>query len=212
MKKILSLCLALGMIFLMGCGSKSEKPSNEAGKEVPKSNVPTVTIHVKDMGDIVVEMDPKVAPNTVKNFMSLSNQGFYDGLIFHRVIKGFMIQGGDPNGDGSGDAGYSIKGEFEKNGVKNPLSHVRGVISMARQPDNNNSAGSQFFILQGDADYLDGEYAAFGKVISGMDVVDKIAEVKTGAFDKPEEDVVIESVDVDAKGFDYSTVEKIEPQ
>lgn len=212
MKRLVALCLAVAMVFATGCASTAKKPKAEETKETQTSNGPTVTLHVKDMGDIVIEMDTKAAPNTVKNFMSLASQGFYDGLIFHRVIKGFMIQGGDPNGDGSGDPGYTIKGEFEKNGVKNTLSHVRGVISMARQADNNDSAGSQFFIMHGDADYLDGEYAAFGKVVSGMDVVDKIAEVKTGAFDKPDEDVVIESVDVDAKGFDFSVVDKIDKE
>lgn len=209
MKKYLLLGLMAAMLFLVGCGAKDTATTPAATTDVKVDpNQPTVTISVKDMGDIVVALDPTAAPNTVKNFLSLAHDGFYDGLIFHRVISGFMIQGGDPNGDGTGDPGYSIKGEFSSNGVNNPIKHVRGVISMARAQDPN-SAGSQFFIMHGDADYLDGEYAAFGQVVSGMDVVDKIAASKTDAMDKPETDVVIDKVTIDAKGFDYSNVEKI---
>lgn len=132
-------------------------------------------ITVKDYGDIKVELDGDIAPITVKNFVELAKSGFYDGLTFHRIIKGFMIQGGDPKGDGTGGSDKTIRGEFSKNGVENNISHKRGVISMARLQDNN-SASSQFFIMHEDGDYLDGSYAAFGHVTDGMDVVDKIAE------------------------------------
>lgn len=169
---------------------------------------PVVTMKVKDLGEIVIELDPSVAPNTVANFIELVNKNFYDGLIFHRVIKGFMIQGGDPLGKGIGGPGYGIKGEFLANGVVNNLKHTRGVISMARSmhPD---SAGSQFFIMHQDAPHLDGQYAAFGKVVSGIEVVDKIANVKTNRMDKPLEDVVMESVTVDTKGVEYPECTKL---
>ncbi len=201
MKKYLLVGLMLTMVFLAGC-QKTVK-TEEASAAVAKGNLPTVTMTVKGFGDIVLELDPSAAPNTVKNFLALANDGFYDGLTFHRVISGFMIQGGDPDGNGTGGPGYSIKGEFKSNGVDNPIKHVPGVISMARSEDKD-TAGSQFFIVQGDADYLDGEYAAFGKVISGMEVVNQIAAVATDGLDKPEEDVVIEKVVIDAKGFDFS--------
>lgn len=212
MKKWLVATLVISMVFFTGCQSKkAEVPPSDAGiaAETKEGNGPTATISVKGFGDIVVELDPTAAPNTVKNFMSLADQGFYNGLSFHRVISGFMIQGGDPNGDGSGDPGYSIKGEFSSNGVENPLKHVKGVISMARSTEPD-TAGSQFFIMHGDADYLDGEYAAFGKVISGLDIVDQIAAVGTGAQDRPETVVIIEKITLNAKGFDFSSVEKIQ--
>lgn len=179
--------------------------------KVRKGNImsnPVVTMKVKDLGEIVIELDPSVAPNTVANFIELVNKNFYDGLIFHRVIKGFMIQGGDPLGKGIGGPGYGIKGEFLANGVVNNLKHTRGVISMARSmhPD---SAGSQFFIMHQDAPHLDGQYAAFGKVVSGIEVVDKIANVKTNRMDKPLEDVVMESVTVDTKGVEYPECTKL---
>ena len=179
--------------------------------KVRKGNImsnPVVTMKVKDLGEIVIELDPSVAPNTVANFIELVNKNFYDGLIFHRVIKGFMIQGGDPLGKGIGGPGYGIKGEFLANGVVNNLKHTRGVISMARSmhPD---SAGSQFFIMHQDAPHLDGQYAAFGKVVSGIEVVDKIANVKTNRLDKPLEDVVMESVTVDTKGVEYPECTKL---
>ena len=150
-------------------------------------------IKVKDYGTIKVELDEKSAPITVENFVKLASKHFYNGLVFHRVIKGFMIQGGCPLGTGTGGPGYSIKGEFASNGVNNPLKHTRGVISMARAM-NPNSAGSQFFIMHKDALHLDGQYAAFGHVIEGIEVVDKIASAKTNFRDKPLEDVVIESI------------------
>ena len=154
-----------------------------------------VVINMKDGGEIKLELDEKAAPITVENFKKLVNEGFYDGLIFHRVIKGFMIQGGCPDGNGMGGPGYSIKGEFKSNGIENPISHVRGVISMARAQDPN-SAGSQFFIMHKDSLYLDGNYAAFGKVVEGMDIVDRIAETKTDFQDKPRTPQVIESIKI----------------
>ena len=145
---------------------------------------PIVTIEMEDGGFIKAELYPEIAPNTVNNFLSLVKKGFYDGVIFHRVIAGFMIQGGDPKGIGSGGPGYAIKGEFTQNGFKNDLKHTRGVLSMARTNDPN-SAGSQFFIMHEDAPHLDGLYASFGKVIEGMDVVDKIANTETDYTDRP---------------------------
>ena len=150
-----------------------------------------IILKIANMGEIKIELDYKNAPISSANFVSLVNKGFYDGLTFHRIIKGFMIQGGCPLGNGTGGPGYSIKGEFRSNGVNNQLSHKRGVISMARAM-NPNSAGSQFFICDKDDLFLDGQYAAFGHVIEGMDVVDKIASVKTGYQDKPLNKVVIE--------------------
>ena len=150
-----------------------------------------VILKIANMGEIKIELDYKNAPISSANFVSLVNKGYYDGLTFHRIIKGFMIQGGCPLGNGTGGPGYSIKGEFRSNGVKNELSHKRGVISMARAM-NPNSAGSQFFICDKDDLFLDGQYAAFGHVIEGMDVVDKIASVKTGYQDRPLNKVVIE--------------------
>ncbi len=149
-----------------------------------------IILHIKDYGDIEIELDREAAPISANNFASLVSQGFYNGLTFHRVIKGFMIQGGCPRGNGTGGPGYSIKGEFRANGVDNPLSHKRGVISMARAMDPN-SAGSQFFICDADDLFLDGNYAAFGRVSKGMDVVDKIAGVRKGPNDRPVTPVVI---------------------
>ena len=150
-----------------------------------------IILKIANMGEIKIELDYKNAPISSANFVSLVNKGFYDGLTFHRIIKGFMIQGGCPLGNGTGGPGYSVKGEFRSNGVNNQLSHKRGVISMARAM-NPNSAGSQFFICDKDDLFLDGQYAAFGHVIEGMDVVDKIASVKTGYQDRPLNKVVIE--------------------
>ena len=169
---------------------------------------PIVTMKIKNMGEIKIELEPTIAPNTVNNFIELVQKGFYDGLIFHRVISGFMIQGGDPLGKGIGGPGYSIKGEFLANGVVNNLKHSRGVISMARSM-HADSAGSQFFIMHQDAPHLDGQYAAFGKVIEGLDIVDKIANVATNRMDKPLEDVVIECVNVDTNGVAFPEAEKL---
>ena len=166
------------------------------------NNNPIVTFEMKDGDKFYVELYPEVAPNTVNNFISLINKGFYNGLCFHRVFEGFMIQGGDPKGNGTGGPGYTIRGEFTKNGFKNNLKHKRGVISMARSMMPN-SAGSQFFIMHADAPHLDGQYAAFGQVIDGMDVIDKIAEVNVDYNDKPLRDQVIKSVTVDTNGVEY---------
>ncbi len=149
-----------------------------------------ILLKIKDFGEVKIELDYDNAPNTCANFVDLVDKGFYNGLTFHRIIKGFMIQGGDPVGNGTGGPGFNIKGEFAHNGVKNNLSHSRGVISMARAMDPN-SAGSQFFICDADDDFLDGDYAAFGKVIAGMDVIDKVASVRTDYNDAPLSKVVI---------------------
>ena len=154
-----------------------------------------VTIEMENGGQIVLELDRSAAPNTVKNFLYLASTGFYDGLEFHRIIPGFMIQGGCPDGRGTGGPGYQIKVEFSANGVANPIRHTRGVISMARAM-NPNSAGSQFFIMHADAPHLDGQYAAFGRVIEGMDVVDEIASIPTGYADRPKIAVRMKSVTV----------------
>ena len=152
-----------------------------------------VRMEIKDFGIIDLELYPEYAPITVNNFLKLVDEKFYDNLTFHRIISSFMIQGGDPLGDGTGGSKENIKGEFLANGVNNPLKHTRGVISMART-NNPNSASSQFFIMHQDAPYLDGMYAAFGKVIKGIEVVDKIADVKTDRFDKPLNQVIITSI------------------
>src|SRR5690554_3348174 len=167
---------------------------------------PIVTIEMENGGLIKIELYPEVAPNTVNNFISLVKNSFYDGTIFHRVIEGFMIQGGDPDGTGMGGPGYSIKGEFSSNGFENNLAHERGVISMARSqaPD---SAGSQFFIMHEDSPHLDGEYAGFGQVIEGIEVVDQIVSAERDGSDKPLEDQQIKTVTVDTRGHDYDQPE-----
>lgn len=169
---------------------------------------PIVTITMEN-GDIIkAELYPDIAPNTVNNFISLIKKGFYDGTIFHRVIEGFMLQGGDPDGTGTGGPGYSIKGEFSDNGFENNLKHSPGVLSMARTmiPD---SAGSQFFIMHKDAPHLDGAYAAFGKVIEGMKIVDRIASVETDFADRPLSEQIMKKVEVDTFGVDYPEPETI---
>lgn len=170
---------------------------------------PIVTFTMADGGVIKAELYPETAPVSVNNFISLIGKNFYDGLIFHRVINGFMIQGGDPNGTGTGGPGYSIPGEFAINGFENNLKHTEGVLSMARSmhPD---SAGSQFFIMHKTSPHLDGAYAAFGKVIEGLDVVDKIAETATDYSDRPLEDQVMKTVTVDTFGVDYPEPEKLQ--
>lgn len=169
---------------------------------------PVVTIEMENGGVIKAELYPEIAPNSVNNFISLINKGYYDGIIFHRVIEGFMIQGGCPKGTGTGGPGYSIKGEFSANGVKNSLRHSRGVLSMARTmiPD---SAGSQFFIMHQDSPHLDGQYAAFGKVTEGMEVVDAIATCKTDFNDRPKEEQRMKKVTVDTFGVEYPEPEKL---
>ena len=197
MKRLISLILALlaslgALLCIPGCSKNAEEetvPAGETGETI------MVQIEMDNGGIIKLELYPDIAPITVANFEKLVREGFYDGLIFHRVIKNFMIQGGDPTGTGMGGAKENIKGEFASNGVKNSLSHTRGVISMARS-QKKDSASSQFFICHADAKYLDGDYAAFGKVIEGMDVVDEIAGVKTNVSDKPLVDVVMKSVTI----------------
>ena len=169
---------------------------------------PIVTIEMENGKKIVAELYPDIAPQSVRNFISLANAGFYNGLIFHRCIYGCMIQGGCPDGTGMGGPGYCIKGEFFFNGVKNELKHKRGVLSMARS-SSPNSAGSQFFIMHQDAKHLDGQYAAFGKVTSGMDVVDAIASTKTGPNDRPVAEQKIASITVDTHGETYPEPKKL---
>ena len=189
---LLALCAALCTLCCLGCTNNENETeetvsSGEAGETI------MVQIEMDNGGIIKLELYPDVAPITVENFVSLVKDGFYDGLTFHRVIKNFMIQGGDPTGTGMGGSDKTIKGEFSSNGVDNTLSHTRGTISMARS-QKKDSASSQFFICHADATYLDGDYAAFGKVVEGMDVVDEIAGVKTNYNDKPLTAVVMKSV------------------
>ena len=201
--------LLLLPLVLAGCGKTAtqEEPMSEQN--------PVATITMQNGGVIKVELYPDVAPNTVKNFIHLANSVFYDGVIFHRVIEGFMIQGGDPDGAGTGGPGYRIRGEFSNNRHENDLSHQRGVISMARQGNPYvpasayNTAGSQFFIMHADNDFLDGDYAAFGKVVEGMDIVDAIASCATDASDRPLEEQAMESVRVETFGVDYGEPERI---
>lgn len=210
-KIILATTVCTAIIAAIGC------TKNESSTEIKESNddvivenddLPIATIVVKGYGTIKAELYPSKASNTVNNFISLANSGFYNGLTFHRIIDGFMIQGGDPEGNGTG-GGYSIAGEFSSNGYEaNDLKHIDGVLSMARAR-NNDSAGSQFFIMVGEFNNLDGQYAAFGKVISGLDIVKNISKVATDNNDKPKEAVVIESITVDTKGVNYPEVEKI---
>ena len=169
---------------------------------------PIVTIEMQSGDKIKVELYENIAPNTVRNFVSLVKKGFYDGVIFHRVIRGFMIQGGDPQGTGVGGPGYSIKGEFSYNGFANDLKHTKGVLSMARTMEPN-SAGSQFFIMHETSPHLDGQYAAFGKVVEGEDIIDKIAAVATDYMDKPLEEQKMKKVTVETFGQDYPEPEKM---
>jgi peptidyl-prolyl cis-trans isomerase B (cyclophilin B) len=206
------LFISVMLIMAGGCGASGEGKSNEQEStktaQVIEEN-PIVTITMENNDEIKVELYPNIAPNTVNNFISLVESGFYDGLTFHRVIPGFMIQGGDPEGTGTGGPDYEIKGEFSSNGFENDVKHERGIISMARtqSPD---SAGSQFFIMVADANSLDGDYAAFGKVTAGMDVVDSIVNVKTNERDKPLEDQKMKQVTVETFGIDYPEPEKVE--
>ena len=169
---------------------------------------PIVTIEMESGAVMTGELYPELAPNTVNNFIELANSGFYDGLIFHRVIPGFMIQGGCPQGNGMGGPGYEIDGEFSANGHKNDLKHTLGVLSMARA-QSPNSAGSQFFIMHKNSPHLDGSYAAFGKIVDGLDIVNKIADVPTDYMDRPLEDQRIKTVTVDTKGVEYDEPEKM---
>lgn len=196
-----------------GCekGKRAEGPIEDhfsIEKDYEGEN-PVAKIEVSGYGNIYIELYPDVAPNTVNNFISLANSGFYDGVIFHRVIENFMIQTGDPEGTGMGGPGYTISGEFSDNGFKNELAHKRGVISMARMGKDYNgvkaydSAGSQFFIVHKDSPFLNRQYAAFGQVISGMDVVDAIAESETDNQDRPVKEIVMEKVSVETFGKTY---------
>lgn len=209
--KLIMTLMVTSSLFV-GCSSlatdKTETGVEVERVEVPQDKLPVATIIVKDFGTIEAELYPNIAPNTVNNFIELANSGFYDGLTFHRIIKDFMIQGGDPNGVGNGGPGYSIKGEFTKNGFNNDLKHEEGVLSMARS-QSFDSAGSQFFIVTKASSHLDGQYASFGKVTSGLDVLHNIEDVKTGAQDKPVEPVVIESIKVDTKGITYNEAKKL---
>ena len=203
-KKGLFASILASALALVGCSSES----NMEETRTPPKELPVAIMVVKDFGKVEIELYPHIAPNTVNNFISLANSGFYDGLTFHRVIKDFMVQGGDPEGSGMGGPGYKIKGEFSKNKFQNDLKHTEGIISMARS-QNKNSAGSQFFIVTKNASHLDGKYASFGKVINGMDIVHDIENIKTGANNNPINDIIIESIKVDTKGVDYQEPEKI---
>ena len=216
MRRLVLLSLMLLALFLFaGCQENDEddtakkEKAEDATTYEETDKKPIVTITMEDGREIMAELYPNIAQNTVNNFIELIENEFYDGVIFHRVIPGFMIQSGDPEGTGMGDPGYSIKGEFENNGVENDLKHEKGVLSMARREDPD-SAGSQFFIMTGEAASLDGNYAAFGKVIDGMDVAEDISEVERDSNDMPKEDQVIEKITVDLEGYDAKAPEKIE--
>ena len=202
-KKILNILVISILLFCTGCSNNKNSEnllgidfnvdSNETTLNNYDTENPVVAMEISGYGAIVIELYPKVAPNTVNNFIYLVKQGFYDNNSFHRLVPGFVLQGGDPKGDGTGGPGYTIHGEFASNGFKNDLKHTRGVLSMARAMDPN-SAGSQFFIMHQDAPHLDGEYAAFGKVIEGMENVDKIAKTPTTFNDRPRNPQVIETI------------------
>lgn len=206
MKKWSIVFLLAFVAILAACGNTSdenkEKETVNVGYEKDVKENPIVTITMENDEKIVIELYPKVAPNTVANFIALAEAGKYDGLIFHRVIPDFMIQGGDPSGNGTGGPGYEIDGEFSDNHFTNDLAHDRGVVSMARSNDPD-SAGSQFFIMVKKNESLDGKYASFGKVTSGMETVDAIVQVPRDGADKPNSPQVMKKVEVDTKGFDY---------
>ncbi len=226
MKRIISvvLILLIACAALCGCVPAENNVNNENNEnntnvdysdKLTKASNPVATIEMNDGGIMRVELFYDKAPNTVKNFISLANSGFYDGLTFHRVIENFMIQGGDPNGNGTGGPGYNIFGEFPNNGFDNDIKHVRGVISMARKGNPYdpepyyNTAGSQFFIMVDDVASLDGDYAAFGFCFEGMDVADAIVSVDTDSNDKPIKDVVIKSIRVNTGDVKYDEPETI---
>ena len=208
-KKRIKFMFLIGfMLIIYGCQSdveNSNEPNNTTN--INDGEKPMVTMTMEDGGEVEIELYPNKAPNTVNNFIALIEDDFYDGLIFHRVIPDFMIQGGDPEGTGMGDPGYSIKGEFSSNDFDNDLKHEPGILSMARSQDPD-SAGSQFFIVTGDGSHLDGDYAAFGKVIDGMDVVEDIEAEETDNNDKPKTDQIIESMSVDLNGYQAEEPEK----
>ncbi|WP_010296047.1 peptidylprolyl isomerase [Clostridium senegalense] len=210
----LILLIIIGVtVVISGCTKKQEDkeevPTVVKSEKGENGKNPIAKIELEDGSVIKAELYPDLAPNTVRNFISLANSNFYDGLIFHRVIKGFMIQGGDPQGDGTGGPGYTIKGEFKENGFEqNVLKHEKGVLSMARAQDPD-SAGSQFFIMHDTAPHLDDQYAAFGKVVEGLEVVDKIANVETDKNDKPVKEIKIKKITVDTFGVQYNKPEKV---
>ncbi|HLR23503.1 MAG TPA: peptidylprolyl isomerase [Pseudogracilibacillus sp.] len=207
-KRMMFMFLIVLMLIIYGCQSdieNSNEPNNTTNNNDEEK--PLVTMTMEDGGEIEIELYPNKAPNTVNNFIALIEDDFYDGLIFHRVIPDFMIQGGDPEGTGMGDPGYSIKGEFSSNDFDNDLKHEPGILSMARSQDPD-SAGSQFFIVTGDGSHLDGDYAAFGKVIDGMDVVEDIEAEETDNNDRPKTDQIIESMSVDLNGYQAEEPEK----
>ena len=220
MKKFLGVFLVSIILFCTGCENK-EKVNllgidfNTNGNEVSLNDYdtenPLVAMQIEGYGAIVIELYPKIAPNTVNNFISLTKSGFYDNNSFHRLVPGFVLQGGDPSGNGTGGPGYTIKGEFTNNKFTNTLKHTKGIVSMARSSEND-SAGSQFFIMLDTASYLDNNYAAFGKVIDGMDIIDKIAatEIVTDASSgKLKKNLVIKKALVDTKGHEYKEPVKI---
>lgn len=215
--KILHIALCLLLVLSISSCTTEDIPEifNTEGNETSMNDYnttnPVVALLIKNYGTVVIELYPEIAPNTVNNFIALVKSGFYDNNSFHRSVPGFMIQGGDPNGNGTGGPGYNIKGEFSENGFTNNLKHTEGVISMARRQENN-TAGSQFFLMLGTSKHLDGKYAAFGKIIDGMDIVssiaknEKVADVYSG---KLVNNVTIEKAVVDSKGIEYPAPEKI---
>ena len=207
-KHLLSIILLCLLFSLTACSRQTSGNSSTSDGNTQLSGKHHVAIEVNNYGTIEVELDADTAPITVTNFINLANSGFYNGLTFHRVIDGFMIQGGDPQGTGMGGPGYSIKGEFTYNGFSNDLKHTPGVLSMARAMDPN-SAGSQFFIMHETSPHLDGQYAAFGKVTDGLDVVNKIAEVPTDYSDRPLEPQMIQNMTVDTFGVEYPEPETV---
>lgn len=218
--KLKKIVLVTLLLVLAGCGAKTpdkevEEPENEVETPVetgglidPDASHPVVTLTMENGDVMTLELYPEVAPNTVHNFIDLIQSGFYDGLVFHRVIPEFMIQGGDPQGNGGGGPGYNIKGEFSSNGIPNQIKHERGVLSMART-NNLDGAGSQFFIIHETSPHLDGQYAAFGKVITNLEAIDTIVSVEKGANDRPVVEQKIKSVTVDTLGVDYPKPEVI---
>lgn len=205
---LLIVILITVLLSSIGCAKKGSSSNSDSASTNGGKN-PIVTIEMEDGSKIKAELYPAMAPNTVNNFISLINKGYYDGLIFHRVIPGFMIQGGDPNGTGTGGPGYGIRGEFSSNNYKkNTLKHERGVLSMARS-SSKDSAGSQFFIMVKESPHLDGEYAAFGKVTEGMEIVDKIVATPRDSNDKPKSQQKMKKVTVETFGEKYSEPEKV---
>ncbi len=224
-KKFVILAVIVLSLFITGCSNSEEKKmqenllninynieGNEIKLEKYETENPVVAMYVENYGSIVIELYPEIAPNTVNNFISLVKTGFYDNNTFHRLMPGFVLQGGDPTGTGTGGPGYTIKGEFSSNGFENNLKHEKGIVSMARTSISNDTAGSQFFIMLGTADYLDGEYAAFGKVIDGWENVEnianteKIADVQFGTLEK---NLTMKKTLIDLKGKNYEDVQKI---